>query len=185
MKKRSLSTRTVIYIAVLAALATLIMFFEFPVLPTAPFLKVDFSDVITIIGGITFGPLAGTLIAFVRTIVNWLIKGSGVIGLIGNMAGFFGSVAIMLPMVLIKSKSRLFKIIISIISLTIVASLINYFILMPLYMALINMKINMSLLKYVLTIIVPFNLIKGVLVTGVSWIIYVRLASFLKRKNFQ
>lgn len=179
MEKKFFSTRVMVYIAVLSALSTLIMFFEFPVLPVAPFLKVDFSDVITIIGATVFGPAAGTLIAFIRSLVNWLIKGSGIVGLVGNFAGFIGSVSIMLPIVLIKKKNMLVKSIIAITSLTIVSSIVNYFFLMPMYMTLFGMKLNMPLANYVLKIIVPFNIIKGILVTGVSWIIYNRMSSYL------
>lgn len=184
MSTKFFSTKKMVTIAVLSALATIVMFFEFPVLPTAPFLKVDFSDVITIVGGISFGPIGGTLIAFIRSIANWLIKGSGVIGLVGNFSGFLGSLAIMLPIVLIKSNRKIIKAIISIISLIVVSALVNYFFLMPIYMNLAGMNINMPLSQYILTIVIPFNLIKGFLVTAVTWVVYQRLADFLKRQSF-
>ena len=38
-------------IACLGALAFILMFFEFPVLPMAPYLKLDFSDVPVLLGG--------------------------------------------------------------------------------------------------------------------------------------
>lgn len=180
MEKKLFSTRILIYIAVMGALSVLIMFFEFPVLPIAPFLKVDFSDVITIIGGVTFGPAAGTLIALVRSLVNWILKGGDFIGLVGNLAGFIGSLAIMFPFVFSK-RNNLFKIITSIISLTVIASLFNYFFLMPVYMNLAGMKLNVPLAKYILTIIVPFNIIKGTLVSVLSYIIYNRMKNYLKR----
>ncbi len=44
MEKKIFSTRVLVYIAILGALSVLIMFFEFPVLPVAPFLKVDFQE---------------------------------------------------------------------------------------------------------------------------------------------
>ncbi|GKQ42738.1 riboflavin transporter [Companilactobacillus sp. RD055328] len=183
MEKKFLSTRVIIYIAVLGALATLVMFFEFPILPMAPFLKVDLSDVVTIIGGTTFGPVAGILIAFIRSIVNWILKGSGLIGLIGNFAGFIGSIAVMLPAVLLKNKNVFLKIIISVFSLTIISALVNYFFLMPAYMILADMKIGMPLMKYILTIVIPFNLIKGSLVMIISMIVYNRMKDYLKKNE--
>ncbi len=48
-------------IACLGALAFILMFFEFPVLPMAPYLKLDFSDVPVLLGAISMGQLAELL----------------------------------------------------------------------------------------------------------------------------
>lgn len=46
-------------IACLSALAFILMLFEFPIIPMASYLKIDFSDVPVLIGGYIYGPAGG------------------------------------------------------------------------------------------------------------------------------
>ncbi|WP_263969768.1 ECF transporter S component [Companilactobacillus kimchii] len=68
----------VIGVAVFAALGTILMFFEFPILFWLPFLKIDLSDVVTLIGTFAFGPVGGVLIALLKSMVHVIVTGSGV-----------------------------------------------------------------------------------------------------------
>ena len=51
-------------IACLGALAFILMMFEFPIIPVASYLKIDFSDIPVLLGGYLYGPLAGVVVAF-------------------------------------------------------------------------------------------------------------------------
>ena len=42
--------------ALLGAIAFMLMFVEFPLIPIAPFLKIDFSDVPVLLGLVIYGP---------------------------------------------------------------------------------------------------------------------------------
>lgn len=64
--------------AVIAAIAFLIMKFEFPVIPVIPYLKMDFSDVVVAMSTLIFGPLGGTMVAFFKSLLNYLISGANI-----------------------------------------------------------------------------------------------------------
>ncbi|WP_057881355.1 ECF transporter S component [Companilactobacillus kimchiensis] len=176
MGKSTYKFQSVIGVSVFAALGTILMFFEFPVLIWLPFLKVDLSDVVTLIGTFAFGPVGGILIALIKSMVHVIVTGSGVAGLIGNGSAFVGAVSMLLPFNYFwKKNKKALAIISATISMTVIMSFLNYFVVMPLYMNVIGMQLNMSLAKYVATGVVPFNIIKSLIISGCIMIVYPRI----------
>lgn len=158
--------------AVIAAIALLIMKFEFPVIPMIPYLKMDFSDVVVAMSTIIFGPLGGTMVALFKSLLNYLISGANLLSLIGDTAAFLASIAFALPMYYLakkhpdKNSAKIWGIVVGILGLTIVMSILNAFVLTPMYLKFANFKLPNGMLSYIFTAIVPFNLAKG-LVNGV------------------
>ena len=70
------NTSKMIKISLLSALALILMYIDFPVIPLFPWLKIDLSDVPALIGAFGFGPLAGVLIELIKNVVIVLIKGT-------------------------------------------------------------------------------------------------------------
>ena len=166
----------IVGVSIFAALGTILMFFEFPVLLWLPFLKVDLSDVVAVIGTFAFGPVGGILIALLKSMVHLLVTGTGLAGLIGDGAAFVGSVALLLPFAHFwKKDKKIMAVIAGTLSLTVIMSLLNYFVVMPLYMNVVGMQLNMSLSKYVATGVVPFNIIKALIISAAVIIIYPRI----------
>ena len=81
------NTSKMIKISLLSALALILMYLDFPVIPIFPWLKIDFSDVPALLGAFGFGPLSGVLIELIKNILVILIKGSST-GLVGEVANF-------------------------------------------------------------------------------------------------
>ncbi|WP_025024339.1 ECF transporter S component [Companilactobacillus nodensis] len=163
-------------VAIFSALASIVMFFEFPVLFWLPFLKIDLSDVVTIIGTFAYGPVGGILIAFIKGIVHWLITGSGVAGIIGDGASIVGAIALLLPFNYFWQKNKkVMAVVMGTLSLTVIMSLLNYFVVMPLYMGVVGMQLNMSLATYVATGVVPFNVVKALIISAGVIVVYPRL----------
>lgn len=176
MGKSTYKFQEVIGVSILSALGTILMFFEFPVLIWLPFLKVDLSDVVTLIGAFAFGPIGGVLIALCKALVHVLVTGSGIAGLIGNGAAFVGSVALLLPFNYFwKKGQKISAVVFGTITMTVIMSLLNYFVIMPLYINVIGMKLNMSLAQYVATGVVPFNIIKALIISVAVMIVYPRI----------
>ncbi|HCD07916.1 MAG TPA: ECF transporter S component [Lactobacillus sp.] len=176
MGKSTYKFQEIIGVSIFAALGTILMFFEFPVLIWLPFLKVDLSDVVTIIGSFAFGPVGGILIALIKSVVHVLVTGSGLAGLIGNGAAFVGAVALLLPFDYFwKKNKKITAVIVGTISLTVIMSILNYLVVMPLYMNVISMKLNMSLAEYVATGVVPFNIVKALIISAAVIIVYPRI----------
>ena len=74
-------------VSLLTGIAFILMFFDFPVLPMFPWLRIDLSDVPALMGAFAFGPLAGILIEFLKVTMNFLLQGSSTGG-VGELANF-------------------------------------------------------------------------------------------------
>ncbi|KRK34194.1 hypothetical protein FC07_GL000759 [Loigolactobacillus bifermentans DSM 20003] len=79
-------------------------------------------------------------------------------------------------------KNRLLGFTTGILLMIVFMSLANVFVLLPMYLKFSGFQINGTVLKMVFTMIVPFNLIKGILVSIVFSIAYAKLLPWLSRK---
>ena len=68
------STRQLVTMALLCAIAILLSFVEFPIFPAAPYLKYDASFVAVMVAGFAYGPASGVAVGTCVMIV----AGSGV-----------------------------------------------------------------------------------------------------------
>lgn len=173
-------------IACLAAIAFILMLFEFPVIPVASYLKIDFSDVPVLLGGYMYGPLGGILIAVIKCLIHAMVHGFSVGELIGVLSDFISSLSLLLPFCLAWRKQRwsfkkqlLAGSVWATITLTVVMSLLNLWVLTPLYMAVWNWKSTLPVAQLVAIGVLPFNIIKGILVTAVFALIAIRLKPWL------
>ncbi|RZI07997.1 ECF transporter S component, partial [Staphylococcus aureus] len=79
-------------------------------------------------------------------------------------------------------KSLITGLIIATIVMIIVLSILNYFVLLPLYGMIFNLADIANNLKVIIVSgIIPFNIIKGIVISIVFILLYRRLANFLKR----
>lgn len=176
-------------LAILAAMSIVIRLFDFPLLPAAPFLKFDFSDIPAFIGMLIDGPTGLVFVSLIRDLLNYLMKG-GEAGIpLGDTMSFIASISMYYPMHFLLKKEKLsthffrFKSgIILILSLTLSLCLFNYFVALPLYIKLLSFPID-SIRLYVLTLIVPFNLIKGFILVIVQSFLLNYLVPMLNSNN--
>lgn len=179
MKKRTLST--LIKISVLSAMAFILMYVDFP-LPIFPtFLKIDFSDVPALLGAFAMGPVAGIIIELIKNLLIILLKGTQT-GFVGELANFIvGAVLVGVAGILYKrTKTRanaLVSIIAGIIFMSAVASIANYFVLLPLY----GMTGAAERYSIILSGILPFNLFKGVLAGAITFLAYKKISPILHK----
>lgn len=179
-------------IACLSALAFILMFFEFPILPMAPYLKLDFSDVPVLLGGFIYGPAGGILIAGIKCLIHGMIHGFSPAELIGIMSDFISSLAMLLPFCWVwrhrswsTKKQTIVGISLAIVVLTVVMSLLNLWVLTPLYMAVWNWKSILPVAQLVAIGVLPFNIIKGLAVTIVYTVVAVHLKTWLKQHRLE
>lgn len=144
--KKSTSLINLIAYALIGAIAFVVMKFEFPIMPGVNFLKFDFSDVIITIGTFLFGPLAGIIIALIRTLLSLILSGFALPSIVGQTAAFLASMAFSLPFYFFTKKisekndseraNRLKPfagLILGIILMTILMSVANAFVITPIY----------------------------------------------------
>ena len=66
-KRKTLSLRMMVQIAMLGAIAVVLMMFEIPLGFAPSFYKLDFSEVPVLLGAFSMGPVAGVLIELIRS----------------------------------------------------------------------------------------------------------------------
>lgn len=179
--------RTMVGVAMLGAISFIVMFFEFPIILAFPFLKIDFSDVIVLLGTFIYGPIGGIGVAVIRSLLHFIMTGASLPSLVGDFAGMMASIFYLLPFYYLfnRQKSVLSGQVIagtvSSISMTIVLCLANWLFILPMYIKLLNFNLGMSMTKYIFIGLVPFNLIKGALITVVFAVLYLRILPWLKQ----
>lgn len=180
-------------IAMLAAIGTVLQFVAFPIMPAFSFLKIDFSDIPILLGMFLYGPLAGVITAFVRSLLHLFLTGLAPQNMVGDFASFLASSIFTLPIFYFFGKkknirtNRIVGLVSGILTLTIFMSIANYFVITPIYLQLYGVTtqqfLGTSLASYVAIGIVPFNLIKGLLVSGVFLVLHAKLLPWLSKKQ--
>lgn len=188
MQKRS-QVRTMMLLAILGAWGVILRFFEFPILPAAPFLKIDFSDLAVLVGMLIHGPVGIVVVAFIRDTINYILQGGQAGFPIGAVMSFIASVVMFIPTHFIlnslKKVSWKFKAVLMSITLTVglvvSMSIINYYIALPIYTTVLNFPID-DYFGYILAVVAPFNLIKGIFLS-VGQILVIKIVPNLLRKR--
>lgn len=177
-----------IIIALLGTISLLLFFIKFP-LPILPsYLKIDFGDVPAMIAGLIFSPLAGVLVVAIKNILYLAVSGSA--DPIGVAASFLAGVLFVLPVSIIYHKFQrgVKSIVTGLVTGTIVMALgmsvLNYFFILPAYGWFMGWDIN-DQFKWISVIagILPFNVIKGILIGLLFVPLFIRMRTWIERKQ--
>lgn len=181
--------------AILAAMAVVLFYVEIPVVA---FYKLDLSALPAIIGGFAMGPVQGIAVVVVKNLIRMLRSDSMFVGQLADvlMVGSF----VLVSSLLYRRNKTLKGALVSLVSGTatmIVASvLVNYFILIPAYQVLMGLPLEVivgmgnavwsyidNTVKLVIFITAPFNLLKGVVLSVVTCLLYKRVSPLLHQKS--
>lgn len=194
--ERSKKVKYIAKVGVLSAVATVLMFIEFP-LPFAPsFYKLDFSELPIVIGGFALGPVSCVIMELIKNILHILIKGTST-ACVGEFANFVTGCALVLPAALLYKykktlKGALVGMLLGAVSLALVGSLLNYFVLIPTYSKFyklpletiigmgtsVNARIS-DLKTLIVFAVLPFNLVKAIATFSASFLLYKRTSRIL------
>ena len=195
---KSLNIRKVALVGMLSAVAAVLMYFEFP-LPfiAPPFYELDFSEVPVLIGTFALGPVSGMVIELVKILVKLIIKGTST-AFVGEVANFAVGCALVLPAGIIyhfkrTRKGAVLGMIAGTLTMTLAGMLLNAFVLLPMYAAAfggmeaivaagtaVNGSVD-SVFGFVALCVAPFNLIKGLATSVLTFFLYKRISSLVKR----
>lgn len=185
-------TKRLVGIALMGAIAFVISMIEFPIFPTTPFLKIDFSDIPIFFGMYVFGPAAGIMIAFIRSLLSY-ISGGGDAGFpIGSTAAFVASVSVTLPIYyftvnkVMTLKRKILAGTIATIVLTIMLGVLNFYFVLPAYLTVMGFDIRTitgSMMNYIIYFLIPFNFIKGAIVSTIVFVMYERMKPWLNKQR--
>ncbi len=173
------NTRKMAWIAILSAVSFLLMYLKFPLIPAASFLEIDFSIVPILIGMLMLDLGAAFSILFLRTVLKFLLNNNGpstVIGLPMNIAAL---AVFMLALYLIWSKKQTLKTyfigsFVGTIGMTFVMLALNYVYAIPVYATFANFDIRqiLGVNNYLFGMVLPFNLLEGVIFSLVFYVMY-------------
>jgi len=194
--KQISSTNALVKISILSVLAYVIMLIEIPVFFFPGFLKIDLSDLPALIGGLALGPVAGIMVELVKNILHFVTKTET--GGVGELANFLVGIALIIPASVFygmhkTKKSAMAGIIIGIFVMAITGGLANYYILLPFYAKMMPLEqiiawsasanaAIVDLKTLILYAIVPFNILKGIVVAILTSLLYKRISPILKIK---
>lgn len=186
------ATKRLVTIPMLAAVAFILQYLEFPIPFTPSFLKLDFSTLPALIGGLMYGPVAGVVIEVMKNVLHMLFKNTDglIIGEVANvLAGSVFVVSAVLMQRLAKGKQGfLTGLAIGALLMTVVMAFMNAWFLLPAYAALYQMPMEQLLSSFgadsvwslILYGIVPFNIFKGAILALVAYPVYMKLAPRLQ-----
>lgn len=174
------TTRKIATIGMLCALAYVAMaLIHIKLIPAAPFLTYDPKDVIIAIGGFVFGPVSAILISVIVAFLEMItVSESGIIGLVMQVVA---TAAFVIPATVMYKKKRTKKSALTGLAagtgcMVVIMVLWNY-ILTPIYMGAARSDVAAMLVP----IIIPFNLLKGILNSLLILLIYKPIVTGLRK----
>ncbi len=192
MNVKDKKTQFIVKVALLGVIGFLLMALEFPIPFVPPWMKIDISDTAVIVAGYGMGPVAATGVAFIKSLLHFLLKSNdGTI--VGDVAAFIISVSISVPACIIyrrnkSKKSMITGLLTGSIIMIIVGAVLNAYVLIPAYSVVFGMpidglvaiatKVN-PMIKDVKTLIfmgvIPFNVLKCIILAIFTLLVYNRI----------
>ncbi len=196
-KNQKLNTRNMVSIAMLAAIAVILMLFEFPLPFLPPFYKIDASELPVIIGAFAMGPWAGVLIELIKVLLNLLLDGTTTVG-VGEFANFLIGCSYVVPASMVyyyrkSKKNAVIGLVVGTVFCAVVGCLLNAYLLLPAYSKAFHMEIDAliamgtkvnkaidSMFTFVIFATAPLNILKCGLVSVFTMLIYKPISRILK-----
>ena len=193
-RKKLISTQMMVRVALLSAVAfVLFRFFEIPIVG---FYKLDLSGIPVLLAGFSMGPLAGMLTLLVKNLLGLIGSSSGGIG---EIADFVLLSCLILPPSIAYQKHRTRNtVLIGMLAGTLLmipaGMMLNYYMLIPLYTSWMSAESIIGIIdqavpflnidtmpKLILYVTGPFNLLKGLVISVLTYVIYPYLSPLLKK----
>ena len=190
-RKSNLSVQYMTRIAILGALSAILFMIEIPVVA---FYKLDVSTLPALLGAFSMGPMAGLAILAIKDVFGLLHSGTMYVG---ELADFIMGAAYILPAALIyrchkTRKNALIGVVVGTLAMIVVSVLVNWLIMIPFYMNAFGMPMTSIIgmaqatmpfvdteLELLLYVTAPFNLLKGIVLSALTFLLYKRLRPLL------
>ena len=193
MKTGKWSIQKLIYTAMLAAVAGVLMSLEFSVPMMPPFYKVDFSDVPSVIAVFLMGPVSGICVEVIKLLIKLITVGTNTM-YVGELANLIAAFLFVWPLWFLyqklgaNRKAAVEALLLSIVIRTACACFINANITLPLYAKAMSLPLDevirmvasvnpaiKDLNGFIILATIPFNVLKVGLNYIVGHLLFVRL----------
>ena len=193
MKTEKWSIQKLIYTAMLAAVAGVLMSLEFSVPMMPPFYKVDFSDVPSVIAVFLMGPVSGICVEVIKLLIKLITVGTNTM-YVGELANLIAAFLFVWPLWFLyqklgaNRKAAVEALLLSIVIRTACACFINANITLPLYAKAMSLPLDevirmvasvnpaiKDLNGFIILATITFNVLKVGLNYIVGQLLFVRL----------
>ena len=199
-RKKLSDTRYITYTALLSAMAGVLMLLEIPLFFAPSFYKLDLSELPVMICTFYLGPVAGVVSELIKVTLKLILKGTST-AFVGDFANFAVGCSFVLPASIVyhsrpSRKRAIWGLAAGTLVMTVFGSAFNAIYLLPKFSALFGMPLDVivgmgtkvngaitSIPTLVLFAVVPFNLLKGVMVSFLTMLLYKRVFSPLLHRG--
>lgn len=198
-KEPVFTTKKTVMIGMFSALAAVLMVWELPVFFAPSFYKLDFSELPILIGTFAFGPAAGIMMEFLKILLKLLIKPTST-AFVGELANFAVGCSFILPASAIylfrkTKKSAVISCSAGTLIMTVFGTAFNAIYLIPAFSKMFHMPMEAilalgeinplmkkgSLISLVIVCVAPLNLIKGIVNSVITLLVYKPFSTVLKQ----
>ena len=192
--KKVFTTKNLVLMAMFSALAAVLMLWEFPIPFIAPnFYEIDLSEIPILVGSFIMGPVSGVIMEAIKIILKLLIKGTST-AYVGDFANFCVGVCLVVPASIIYQKHNAFiGMLVGTLFMAVAGVVLNYFVMIPFYVKAFGMPLEAIIgagakiqplvtnkLSFTIVCVAPFNIVKGIIVSLVTALIYKHISAFVK-----
>lgn len=194
------AAKTVSFVAMFSAVAAVLQLFELPLFFAPSFYKLDLSELPVLICSFYLGPVSGVVCELVKNMLKLLLKGTTTM-FVGDFANFAVGCSFVLPASMIyhcikTKKGAIAAMAVGTIALTVFGSLFNAWYLLPKFAEMYGMPLEAivamgtqvngaitSVWTLVAFAVVPFNLLKGAVVSVLTFLLYKRIERLILSRS--
>ena len=198
LPKSESPARRVAITGMLSAISAVLMLFEVPLWFAPGFYELDFSEVPVMICAFSMGPVAGVTAELCKVLLKLIIKGTST-AFVGDFANFVVGCTMVLPASILyyyrkSKKMAVTGLTAGTLVMTVFGSAFNALYLLPKFSQLFGMPMDAiigmgtavnglidSVWTLVLFAVVPFNILKGALVSVITMLLYKHISPILKK----
>lgn len=200
-ERRASGARYIAFVAMFSAIGGALMLLEIPLFFAPSFYKMDLSELPVLLCSFYLGPVAGVTAEFLKVFIKLLLKGTST-AFVGDYANFVVGCCLILPASAIyhahKTKTNaVVGMLVGTLVMSVFGSVFNALYLIPKFAELYGLPVDVivsmgtavnsriiSVPTLALYAVVPFNILKGVCDSFLTFLLYKRLGKvFFKEDN--
>ncbi len=177
---KSNKTKLIVMVGIFSAIAFILQVIgSMMSIKVAGFLEVEISDLPALIIALAYGPLAGILTELIKNLLHCTMTSTGFVGELANfvMNGTLCAVAGIIYKYNRTFKGAIISLISATLALVVAGVLANLFIMLPLYMPAAGFPEKLQLVLYT---ILPFNLVRGGVLSVITVLLYKNISVLIK-----
>lgn len=169
----------IVKVGVFSAIAFLLQLLGGMLPKISGFLEMEISDLPAVILSFAMGPFAGVMVELIKNVLHLFITTTGGVGEIANFV-INSTLVLVCGLIYRRNKTRknaVLALIFAVLFMSLASVLINVLVMLPLYMSAVPFFERFAL---ALSVIAPFNLVRGTVLAIITILIYKKISGFLK-----